>query len=93
MVSCISHVDRFGISQALGVSQCLVKLCVPARGRLIPGQTHPEKNLCCLLCSQFGLGPHDGSLSLIKLSVLFEAGTTGLTEKQSVGDCDQPGSP
>ncbi len=55
----------------------------------IPAQTPPGENPCCLLCSKFGLGLHGGSLSLIKLSLLFEAGTAGLTDNHR--DFDQPG--
>lgn len=54
---------------------------------LIPGQTHPGENPRCLLCSQFGLGLRGGSLLLIKLSLLFEAGTAGLTDNHR--DFDQ----
>lgn len=79
----ISFVDRLGTSQALGVSHCLVKPYVPVQGETEDRSQdkHTQGNCFCLLCSQFGLGLHDGSLTLLKLSLLFEAGTAGLTEK------------
>lgn len=48
---------------------------------LIPGQTHPEKFFAVCSAASLGFCLHDGSLWLIKLSLVFEAGSTvGLTE-------------
>jgi len=45
VVWCVSYVDGLGVSQALGVSQCLVKphAAAPGHRGLSPGLTHPEK--------------------------------------------------